>query len=62
MTENTTQDTVQLTPVEAAYFAEARARAETIQQQAQGALLMILRQRGLDGNWALDGDRIVRQS
>jgi hypothetical protein len=60
MSENSTQD-VQLTPAEAAFFAEAQRAAAEIQQRAQGALLLILRQRGLDGDWKLDGDKLVKQ-
>jgi hypothetical protein len=53
MSENSTQD-VQLTPAEASFFTE-------LQQRAEGALLLVIRQRGLVGNWALDGDKLVKQ-
>jgi hypothetical protein len=60
MSENSTQD-VQLTPAEASFFTEAQRAATEIQQRAEGALLLIIRQRGLVGNWALDGDKLVKQ-
>jgi hypothetical protein len=54
MMENSTQDTVPLTPADVSFIAE-------LQMQIQTALRLIIRQRGLVGNWALDGDKLVRQ-
>lgn len=59
----TEADNVALSPIEVSLLAEYQQTARDIQQRAQGALLLILRQRHLDGEWALspDGASLVRQ-
>lgn len=62
-------ESVALSPIEAALFTELRKAAKEIEQagrdieqRAQGALALIIRQRGRDGNWSLTngGDALVR--
>jgi hypothetical protein len=54
------QESVSLAPEEIAFFAECEKIAQDVQLQAKGALCLIIRQRGLDGNWSVNGGALVR--
>ncbi len=64
MTEPKAQEmtTHNLTPEEAATMEEFAKEVFAIQQRAQGALITIMRLRGLKGNWSYDeaGRRLVK--
>jgi hypothetical protein len=53
-------DTYEMTAQEAAVFADYERAARDIQQQAQGALCMVLRSHGLDGQWSREGNTLTR--
>lgn len=46
---------------EAALIAELQTAISALQQQLEGACKLIIRQQSLgDGNWSLNGDKLVR--
>jgi hypothetical protein len=51
---------IPLNETEQALFAQLRTEAAAIQQQANSLLAVVLRQKQLQGNWALEGDKLVR--
>jgi hypothetical protein len=53
-------ESVQLSKQEQSILAEYQQALRDIQQQIQGALRLIVKQRGLEGQWNLDGDRLVK--
>jgi hypothetical protein len=54
-------ESVSLSEAESALFAEYRQASNDIERMALGALCLIIRQRGLAGNWRVEGNTLVRQ-
>lgn len=51
----------ELTDAEKSLLADLQREVAALQQQMQGALRLMLKQRGLEGQWALEGDALVEQ-
>lgn len=51
---------IELSAAEASLMAEYRAAVQSLEQQAQGALTAIIKLRGLEGAWSLQGNSLVR--
>jgi len=50
-----------LTPGELSLISEYVSAIRDLEQQKQGALQLIVRANGLEGPWALTGDKLVKQ-
>jgi hypothetical protein len=57
MSQNSTH---KLTDAEQAMLSDIQRDIANLQQQMQGALRLMLKTRGLEGNWTLNGNELVK--